>query len=50
MLSDDNFELFKAWYATHASHGADKPKVVISLEDFEAFDPIILEDLVHILR
>lgn len=52
MLSDDNFELFTVWYRTQFGQAAtaDRPQILIVLEDFEAFEPIVLEDLIHILR
>lgn len=45
MLSEDSFDLFKVWYG---QEGQGR-KVVVALDDFEAFDPTLINDLIYIL-
>lgn len=45
MLSEDSFDLFEVWY----NQQGQGRKVVVALDDFEAFDPALINDLIYIL-
>ena len=47
-MASDDIQMLLAWYRHRfAGHG---PKIVLYLEDFEAFDPNVLSELLYIIR